>query len=235
MRKIVIALVFLTANLAVYSQDTTLRVNEFGVGFSSLTNFSLRYQWGTDNTLFRITAVSLGATNSNVSQSLSPTANNINYSTSGSYNPTVTTPINFSGGLNLSLVHIKPVSHRFGFMFGFEVGINVSYSVTNTDVNYYYYPPVNNPNTNYSVQAINSSYEPFIGVVVGARFKISKAFSVFAEIAPNVNYTYATSYNTVNTQGVNTPMNTTKTANTFGLSGLANSGAFITIMYRIKG
>jgi len=235
MKKIAITLMFVTIGIAAYSQDVAPRVNEFGVGFASTSSYSLRYEWGTDNMLFRITAVSLGASNINASQSEVITANNMGYSTTITYTPTVSTPVYLNGGLNLSLVHIKAVNDRFGFMFGFEIGANVSYSVVNTETNFIYYPAITTPNSNYSVQSITSSYEPFIGLVIGARYKISKAFSVFAEIAPNINYTYATVFNTVDAQGVNTPPNSSKTTNTFALSGFANSGAFITIMYRIKG
>jgi hypothetical protein len=54
MKKVVIALMFFAINISVYSQDTIRKVNEIGIGFTSLTSFSLRYQWGKDNFVYRM-------------------------------------------------------------------------------------------------------------------------------------------------------------------------------------
>jgi len=236
MKKVIIALIFLAINISVYSQDTIHKVNEIGIGFASTSSFSLRYQWGIDQMVYRISLVSLGGTNSNANTSYAQTntivSNNYDYITLGS---TSNTPINLTGGLNLSMVRIKQVNDKFGFMYGLAIGINLSYVETKAETNYLYNPSNYNPiPSNYTTTSITSSYAPFIGFVIGARYKISKSFFVYAEITPNVNFTYAQA-KVNNTPGVNTPQNSNKITRTYGLSGLTNSGAMITIIYRIKG
>ncbi len=233
MKKALIALMFLTINISVYSQDTIHKVNEIGIGFTTLTSFSLRYQWGKDNFVYRITAVSLGGTNSTANTNYTSTSTTL--ITTSSVSPSiVNTPINLSGGLNFSVANIKTVSKKFGFMFGAEIGVNLSYVKSNTDNVFAYKPMGNPPLSPYSTEAITASYAPFIGIVIGARYKLSPSFYLYAEITPNINYTYAKA-SVNNTPGVGTPVNTNKTTNTYGLSGLSNSGAMITIVYRIKG
>jgi hypothetical protein len=233
MKKFAIVLIFLAANIKVYSQDTIHRVNEIGIGFTSLTSFSLRYQWGKDNFVYRITAVSLGGTNSTANTNYTSTSTTL-INTSSVSPSIVNTPINLSGGLNFSVANIKPVSKKFGLMFGAEVGVNLSYVKSNTDNIFAYKPLGNPPLSPYSTEAITASYSPFLGLVIGARYKFSQSFYLYAEITPNINYTYAKASIT-NTPGVGTPVNTNKITNTYGISGLANSGAMITIIYRIKG
>src|ERR1017187_3339927 len=65
---------------------------EVGIGFSSSTSFSLRYQWGTDQMMYRLTAVSLGATNSTANTT--EVNNSPNSTQIYGYQPVVNTPIN---------------------------------------------------------------------------------------------------------------------------------------------
>lgn len=233
MKKVVIALMFLAINISVYSQDTIHKVNEIGIGFATLTSYSLRYQWGKDNFVYRITAVSLGGTNSTANSNYTTTSTTPLSSNSSSPS-IVNTPINLSGGLNFSIANIKHINKKFGFMFGAEVGVNLSYVKSKTDNIFIYKTSGSPPPSPYSTEAITTSYAPFIGIVIGARYKLSPSFYLYAEITPNINYTYAKA-SVTNTPGVDTPINTNKITRTYGLSGLANSGAMITIIYRIKG
>jgi hypothetical protein len=210
------------------------RVHDIGIGFSSTSSFSLRYQAWTDALLYRITLISLGGTSSN-----STTDNTVTNTVKVSTNAvapsatSVNTPVNLSGGLNLSFAKIKPINDRLGFMFGTVIGVNISYVKTVTDYVYltpFVYTPQPTP---YTLDAISQSYQPFIGIVIGVRYKISQAFFLYAEISPNINYTYAKATNENSPAGPYTPNNYVKITNTYGLSGLSNSGALITIMYRI--
>lgn len=213
------------------SQEMETKVHEVGIGFNSTSSFSLRYQWGTDQMVYRISVISLGVTNSDSKQTDAITATNTNPSTI-IYSPLANTPINLSGGLNLSLAKMKSINEKFGFMYGTVLGINSSYLKTKTEYDYLYTPQQNVLNSNYTTESISSSYAPFIGLLIGARYKISSSFYLYAEISPNINYTYAKATSTT-TAGAYTPPNSNKVTNTYGISGLANSGALITIVYRI--
>lgn len=221
---------------SIKAQEMPEPVREIGIGFSSSTSFSLRYQWGTDQTVWRLTAISFGATTSSANTAeVTTTPSSGNFY---SYSPTASTPVNLSGGLNLSFAKIKAINDRFGIMYGAEIGINLSYVDTKTGTDFAYVPSqqnINNYNANYApytTEAITSSYAPFIGFVIGARYKLNSSFYLYAEIAPNISYTYAETSNN-STSGISSPPSTDKITNTFGLSGLANSGALITIVYRI--
>lgn len=61
---------------------------------------------------------------------------------------------------------------------------------------------------------------------------MSPSFYLYGEVSPNISYTYAKATITI-TPGAYTPSNSNKGTNTYGVSGLANSGAFITIVYRL--
>lgn len=66
MKKLFIPLVILTmVPLSSLSQEVQSKVREIGVSFSSLNNFGIRYRSGNENTLFRLTFLSInGASNS---------------------------------------------------------------------------------------------------------------------------------------------------------------------------
>ncbi len=221
---------------AIKAQEIPESVREIGIGFSSSTSFSLRYQWGTDQLVYRLSAISLGATTSATNtDEVTSSQNSGNFYT---YSPSVNTPINLSGGLNFSLAKIKAINERFGLMYGAVIGINLSYVDAKTETDYAFVPSqqnINNYNANYApytTEAITSSYAPFIGFLIGARYKLNSSFHLYAEIAPNINYTYAETSST-STSGISSPPSSDKITNTYGLSGLANSGVLITIVYRI--
>src|ERR1035438_5147669 len=74
MRQVVIAVMFLTINISVYSQEKLNRPNEIGLVFSNLNSFGLRYKCGNDTTMFRITSLVL--TGTNMSKSYNNSSNN---------------------------------------------------------------------------------------------------------------------------------------------------------------
>jgi hypothetical protein len=207
------------------------KVHELGIGFSSTNSFSLRYQWGTDEVINRLTLISLTASNSNSNSSLGMPTNS-----SGiiSTNPSsVNTPININGGFNFSRAKIKPINEKFGFMYGLVLGVNFAYSEAKTE-NIALSSPGNSNTSqyNYTSETKNASLGPLVGLLIGARYKINSSFHVYAEIAPNINYTYTKNIVT-NTTSLSTPIDRNTDTNTYGLSGFNNTGALITIIYRI--
>jgi hypothetical protein len=205
-------------------------VHEVGIGFTSTSNFAIRYQWGTDESINRITAVSLGVTTNNSNTDYTDTATSYIYNYSARNLTSSNTPYNISGGFNFSHLKIVPISQKFGFMYGVVVGFNFSYLKNNSD--FVIYTNISPSPSNYSSETTNSSFNPLLGLVTGVRYKINSSFHLYAEIAPSLNYTYSKSV-TTNTPGVNTPQNQNTNSSSFGLNGLNNSGALLTIVYRI--
>ena len=119
-------------------QDTTVnpsepKVKEFGLGFSSLTAYSLQYRWGNTKRLFRINATLAGSSSFGDGSGVSNT-NNIGNSTIMTTSTTKTnTPLNFNTGLSFSILHFKYLIEKFGIMCGPAIG--VSYSVVNNRSN----------------------------------------------------------------------------------------------------
>jgi len=222
------------------AQDQPAKVQELGIGISSLNSFSLQYFWGNEHRLFRLSG-NIGGTSSvgNSSDNLSTVQDTLSNSTLGTTK--TTTPVNFNCGLGLSILKIKQVSEKFGFicggMYAFNYSIIQSTMTTNSvssGTNSYY---------NYTSTTKNNSqtFRPSLGMVVGAVYKINSSFFLYAEIAPNIYYAYNkvtsnmtatrtyTNGNPSETQESTNP----STTNTFGLSNLSNSGATLTIVYRI--
>ncbi len=223
------------------------KVQEYGIGFSSLNSYSLQYRWGNESRLYRIQGNigglgSVGNTPNN-SSTLHDTINN----SSSSTNKT-TTPINLNCGLSFSILKLKSVSEKFGFLYGGIFGL--SYSInqstsTGTTNNVYSINSgnsVNNNNSTTTTKRNSQIFTPSIGIALGAVYNINASFRLYAEIDPNIYYAYNNS--TTNTTGSTTypnapnqnntqTSNTLNPTNTFGLSGLSNSGASLTIVYRI--
>jgi hypothetical protein len=241
---IALTAMFIVSTLTAQEQQP-LKVKEYGIGLSSFNSFSLQYRWGNEKRLFRLNATiggstSFGSGNSNLSQGQDTMFSNSNNLTSKT-----STPINFNTGLSFSMLKLKQIADKFGLMYGPIVGL--SYSIassqttqTGTGTSYYY----NNPShsgtypINNSIKNHSSTLQPYIGFVLGAFYKINASFLLYAEIAPNIYYGYTTrtSNQTNNNQApyaYNTTNNSTDSNNSFGLANLSNSGATLTIVYRI--
>ena len=220
-----------------YAQDSIKKTyyHEVGIGFTSTTSFNLHYQYGTDNLIYRAMVASLGGTNSDANTNYQWTG--INSSTSAAATtPVVNTPVNINGSLNISAAKIKNINDKFGIMYGVEAGVILSYVKTQTDYSEIFAPTagpsVQSQYSNYTNIVTTQSYEPFLGAVIGIRYKINSHFHVYAEVDPNINYTLGIARNYYSS-GINTPVKSLKYTDTYGLSGLSNSGAMISIIYRI--
>ncbi len=227
------------------SQATLPKVKEYGVGFTGLNSFSLQYRWGNEKRLFRINATIGGSTAFGKNSGNLTQAQDTMYRNNNTYTSKTTSPVNFNSSLSFSILKIKYVADKFGFMYGGVVG--VSYSTTNTqateagtNVNYSYNNANNTGLFPYSETTKNHSQiiQPYAGVILGVVYKINSSFLVYLEIAPNI---YYARNNTTITDDTNNKQpnqyvvsQTQKTANnTFGIANLTNSGAMLTVVYRI--
>ena len=119
-------------------------------------------------------------------------------------------------GFSIGFEKRKPVSDKLGFYYGVDLLASYFYSKYNDKRSNYYY---NGVQSNWSVT-------PGLGIVLGVYYKASDRFSVSAEIVPSVRYSFGKS--TEMDGGVEN--NYTQKALNVGLS---NSGANVTIAYRL--
>jgi hypothetical protein len=232
------------------------KVQEFGIGISGFNNYSLQYRWGNENRLYRIQGNIGGSgsvgNSSNNSYTAQDTTNNSALSTTKT-----TTPINLNCGLSFSILKIKPVSEKFGLLYGGFCALNYFIKQSNSTENTNTFYSINNGNSvNHSINTTitkqnSQTFQSSIGLVLGAVYNINASFRIYAEIDPSVYYSYnnsttnttsSTTYpnspnanNIHNTQssGNGYPTYLANPINTFGLQSLSNSGASLTIVYRI--
>lgn len=220
---IIIGLMFMFTT-KLMAQEPLQQVQEFGIGLTNLNSFSLHYLWGNENRLSRLT-LTLGLSTSN---SLIPNQSSYSTDTTRFVNTqTQTTPINISGGLSYSILKIKSLTDKFGLVYGNIFSFTGSYLLTNTRVTSKEYWQATNAligQGGNTTKNSSATLQPSIGLVIGAVYKINAAFSIYAEIDPNLYYKHTSTIN---------PSSETIYSNTYGLSNLSNSGAALTLVYKI--
>lgn len=231
------ALFFAMLYIGLHAQEATpARIKEYGLGFTGLNNYSLQYRWGNEMRLKRITGFFAGNSSFGKQDYVTGT---ISGSTTTS-STKVKAPLQTSLGLGFSILNLKAVVDRFGFMYGPSFSISGGYNLgADTQPNYYYNNGVlqtTKGKTSYYTGNVD------IGAVLGLYYKVSDNFLVYAEISPSVFFQYTQQkseyeyylYN--NNTGNNELLKNTSTTNnnSFGFSGLTNSNAMLTLAYRIK-
>lgn len=231
-----------TFMLTAQDQQELSKVKEVGIGLKSFNSFSMQFRWGNERRLFRISG-NIGGTTSNENSSNNSTSlqDAINGSSSGTVK--TTSPVNLDCGLSVSILRIKPVSEKFGMVYGgiaaFTYSDNQSKTVRTTNNTGYITYPYPNSTITETTKNNSQTFRPSLGIAFGAVYQISPSFLLYAEIDPNIYYAYnkkATETTTAisGTYNYTQTINSPGSANTFGLSDLSNSGASLTIVYRIS-
>lgn len=146
--------------------DTILRKHhELGITFSSLNSFGLKYKYGSEKNLFRLSVLSL-----NLSSNNKKTGTDDNQKTSG-----------YGAGISLGWEHHFILTRAFQLYFGIEAGASYSYSMDT------YYHVVEFSQTTWSIN-------PSLSVIFGAGYTLNKRFVFSAEIAPGVIYSYGKTF-----------------------------------------
>jgi hypothetical protein len=220
---IIICLMLMFISVKLMAQDPLPKVQEFGIGLSNLNSYSMQYLWGSENRLSRLT-LTLGILNSN---SFEPKRfGRVNDTISIESKTSQTIPININGGLSYSILKIKPLTDNFGLVYGSIFSFSGSYVLSKTtEINQEFINgnPLNYTTTSTS-KSSSSTLQPSIGLVIGAVYKISTAFLIYAEIDPHFYYQHTAA---INDGGTN------QYGNTYGLASLSNSGATLTLVYKI--
>ena len=185
-------------------QGQTSKVKEYGIGFYGFNSYSLQYRWGNENRLYRL--------NGGIGSQTQFGNTQINSS-----KPTG----NLGGGLSFGILKLKSINEKFGIFHGGSFGINYQYSVTR-----FTSPGMTSINKNQSLQ-------PNIGITLGAFYKITPSIILYAEITPNIYYTYDFSKNSQTDVLSNQTEINKVHSNAIGLSSFSNSSALLTLAYRI--
>jgi hypothetical protein len=214
-----------------------IRVQEYGIGFYNLNNYSLQYRWGTPKVLYRINA-NVGYTG--FSNSSSATTNYANMGFGYSSNDIqIKTPVTLNTSLGFSVLTIKQINPKFGLMLGGTAGLTYSYTTgQNTQTNTYQDSSGNPISRSVTTKTRATTLQPYMGFVLGVFYKITPSFIIYAEIAPNIYY--AASQTSSSATITNQPSGTSyrsgdrlTNSSNIGLSGFSNSGAMLTLVYRI--
>lgn len=167
MRKIlyvIVALLFIQYSSA--AQETNSSIKELGINLSGST-FGIRYKTGNENTLFRLTLLSLRGSSYNYK---SPSSNESRSNSHGL-------------GFNFGFEKRKLISDGLNIYFGSD--FLTSYQ-RNRSKNEY---------TSYSATYTDLSLSPGLGLVLGFNYEISSRINISAEVMPSISYTFTKSTN----------------------------------------
>lgn len=206
-----------------------VKIKEIGLGLYNFQNFSLQYRWGNDKSLFRLNG-SIGVNTGNGRSDTYGWRQEDTVSGSYNYGEDLKTPVNLTVGLGFSILKLRSINDKFGLIYGPLIGISYSYlqseRYSSSSGSGYY-------SSTTTVQK-SQTIQPYLGIVVGVSYKINDSFFIYLEIGPNVYYSYNQGYTTKETQSDSyySEDETSSNSNSFGISGLSNSGAMLTFVYR---
>jgi hypothetical protein len=131
------------------------------------------------------------------------------------------------------------VVDKFGIVYGVVFGLTYTYSKSNsneTSINSNTNNMTNYPLPSHYSSSYNSySIQPYIGISFGFVYKFNPSFYLYADVSPNVYYSYSKS-STISSNSQNVSINSNNNNdihNTFGLTNFSNSGAMLTLVYHI--
>ena len=220
------------------AQTPIVKVQEFGIGFNSLSSFSLQYRWGNDDRLFKLSG-NINGTNSKGTSNSGSSYQDTVYNSTSSSNATNNSPLDLNLGLSLSVLKIKSVVDKFGIVYGGVLGLTYTYSESNsnaTSINNNTIYIANNPFPSHNNSSNNSySIQPYIGICFGFVYKFNPSIYLYADVSPNIYYSYSKS-STISSNSQNVSLNSNNNNyihKTFGLTNFSNSGAMLTLVYHI--
>ena len=218
----------ITSGIAQVQQDSSKTneksIAEYGFGLYNLNSFSLQYRIGTEKRVTRLT----GNFSINNSQNITTPKNG----TTSTYSNTKI-PINVNLGFNVAYLTINKINDHFGFQkgpqFGSSFGIlETNTSIENTNTSNYYKAQLNNETKSFSLN---------FGYVLGFYYKFNQSFFLYGEVVPTISYINSLTNSSKEETDNNkiTTKNDNSTSNKhLQLSGLSNSGAMISLVYRLN-
>jgi len=156
---LIVALLFIQYSSA--AQETNSRIRELGINLSGYT-FGIRYKTGNENTLLRLTLLSLSGSSSNYK---SPSDNESRSNSQGL-------------GFNFGIEKRKHVSDNLNIYYGSDLLTSYQRSINTNDSPLHTY-------TNTDL-----SFSPGLGLLLGFNYKISSKINISAEIMPSISYSF---------------------------------------------
>ncbi len=217
-----------------------LKVKEYGIGLYGLNNFSLQYRWGNENRLFRFSG-NLGANSSLGSSETQQMPVQYLQSYTLSSTAQTRTPINMNFGLAFSLLKIKSLTDNFGLVYGPMIGTGYQHHSSEITTLFTNVSTYNNYPNSYTTSStsdvtkktIRHTLTPHLGFVFGVVYKINPSFLVYGEIAPNIFYSHSETKESTTSKTGSSPIKSSMFDQSIGISNISNSGAMISLVYRI--
>jgi len=141
------------------------RYNEFGIIFSSLNSFGLRYKYGGDKTSFRLSLLTLNLGVSNSSDN--PTSGQTQKQSS------------YGAGLRLGFDHKVRLFSSFSLLLGAEAGIGYTYQHT-----------TNTASGISTDERVDQYLTPTLSFIFGLNYILKDHLVFGAEINPTLMYAY---------------------------------------------
>ena len=223
----------ITSGVAQVQQDSSKTnensITEYGFGLYNLNSFSLQYRIGTEKRVTRF----MGYLSFNSNQTINTPEINSNLTNNYTYSKT-TTPLNFNFGFNIANLKLIKINEKLGLQRGLQVGASLNAIETNKETDY---PKSSTYVKNYSNNH-TKSISLNLGYVIGFYYKCNSNIYVYAEVAPTISYINSLSnIDNFDVDANNTTHNVSATnskTKQFQLSGLSNSGAMISLVYRLN-
>ncbi|MCX6287318.1 MAG: hypothetical protein NTY96_09395 [Bacteroidetes bacterium] len=161
---IVILLAGCLISPALAQQNPSPRFHEFGIIFSDLNNFGLRYKYGGDKSRFRFSLLTMNLLSSNLSS---------DQSSSGTIKQT-----GYGAGFRIGFDNKVPLFGSFSLLLGAEAGLNYNYShLIQTD-----------PSGTTNLDQTETSLAPGLSFIFGVNYVVKDHLVLGAEINPTVSY-----------------------------------------------
>ena len=203
MKKAIVILVSLVLSLSMLAQEKFSQ-QEVGITMSSLNSFGLTYKIGTEDALWRLNTMYLGANNNLLEKDSSTIENN-------------STRFSFAAGREWR----KPINDQLQLVYGAELAY--SYTKSNSD-----YDDIRvNYDNSYSE---NVSASVGINLILGVNYLLSENLSLGAELLPHFRYSMGT--NKYDSSNDSDTIEETDTS-TFNY-GLSNTSAKLTLAFQFS-
>ena len=153
-------------SIPVLAQDKPVRrFHEFGITFSSLNNFGLRYKYGSEKTRFRFSLLSLNLASLNeYGRKVDSSEHKQQY---------------YGAGLRIGFDKRIPLFSTFTLLLGGEVGVTYDYLHDKYEIK----GSTPNESTRWTVS-------PGISFIFGVNYVVKDHLVLGAEINPTLSYTY---------------------------------------------
>ncbi len=164
MKKIIYFIIALTF-LPIFSQaqDTNSKVREIGINLNGPSSFGIRYRSGNEQSLLRLTLLSINGENSN------------NKDSDGSIKRS---SIGF--GFNIGFEKRRSITNNLCFYYGSDL------------LNSYNRETYEYPSTNlFSDNSKYWTLSPGLGIILGFNYKINNDINISAEVVPSIWYSYS--------------------------------------------